>query len=510
MIPVPRPARPRQALTRLGPLRPLVLALCAGLAMVGPLPLHAGADDLDQALAEHWRATSRFGYSPFPAPAPADPSAPRGRSWALQQLELARTAAGQPARIPEALAGVDTPLPTLFARFREEREARRRVREPAAEALLGTAANEDGSLNFSRDMARQAATWRLEACSRPDLENPLLARLTEFWFNHLNVSAGKGAVRPFVGHYVLHAIRPHVLGRYEDLLLASARHPAMLFYLDQAQSVAEGSPGGPMAAGGARRRGLNENYARELLELHTLGVNGGYTQADVRELARVLTGWTVDPQSPTGFRFAARLHDAGPKTLLGQHLAGGGMDEGEAAIRLLARQPATAQRIALRLAQFFVADQPPPALVQRLAQRYLATQGDLQAVLRTLIESPETWDTGTRLFKTPLDHACATLAAAGGPQGERETRLALGFLAGAGQPLHGWQTPDGYPTDAATWLSPEALSRRADFAMAVGRRLPDARALQPWLTPTTRARITQEPPRLQAGLALASPEFMNK
>lgn len=460
------------------------LFACAGTAMAQPVA---------ETSAEHWRAVSRFGYGP----AALHTEGVQGKAWALQQLQLATAASRAAPRIPAELASFDEPLPTLFEKFRREREMRSQGQDET---------------RFSREVARKAAAWRLAACSRDDVENPLLARMTEFWFNHLNVFAGKGAVRPFAGHYVIHAIRPHALGRYEDLLLASARHPAMLFYLDQARSVAEGSPMRPGAAGsgGQRSRGLNENYARELMELHTLGVNGGYTQADVRALARILTGWTVDPRSDGGFRFAPRLHDDGTKTLLGQRFGNAGVQEGEAAIRLLARHPATAQRISLRLAQWFVADQPPPALVQRLAQRYSATQGDIAAVLRTLIESPETWATESRLFKTPLDYTCSVLAAAGGIQDERGLNQALGFLASAGQPLHGWQTPDGYKTDSATWLSPEALSRRADFAFAVGRRVDDARPLQRWLTPATRTRIAQEAPALQAGLALASPEYMYK
>lgn len=462
----------------------LVLSLTA-------LCANAAALAQDDAPATQWRAVSRFGYGPQPT----DDLRGDGQAWALRQLAAAQAQSRQGARVPEALAGFDGPLPGLFTRWRSEREARRQ-----GDAEAGRA--------FSRETTRQAVAWRLTACSRADVENPLLARLTEFWFNHLNVFAGKAIVRPFVGHYAVHAIRPNVLGRYEDLLLASARHPAMLLYLDQAQSVAEGSAVPRFEA--QRPRGLNENYARELLELHTLGVHGGYTQDDVRTLARMLTGWTLDPASDTGFRFAARLHDDAPKVFLGQSVPARGIDEGEYAIRLLARHPATAQRIGLRLAQWFVADAPPPALVQRLAARYLATQGDLAEVLRTLIESPETWAPQARLFKTPMDYACSVLAASGGAHDERALVLAAGFLASAGQPVHGWQTPDGYPTDAATWLSPEALSRRADFAMAIGRRLDDAGGLPLWLREATRARIAQEPAALQAGLALAAPEFMHK
>ncbi|MEO8122324.1 MAG: DUF1800 domain-containing protein, partial [Rhodoferax sp.] len=366
-------------------------------------------------------------------------------------------------------------------------------------------------LYFSRSMVQKAAAWRLGASSQPDEENPLLARMTEFWFNHLNIYAGKGAVRPFAGHYVVNVARAHALGKFEDLLLASARHPAMLHYLDQFQSVADGSNGGQ-----GKRRGLNENYARELMELHTLGVAGGYSQTDVRELARVLTGWTVGPNEPDGFRFVQRLHDTGNKVVMGHKypdgLFGGGEREGEQAIRMLARHPKTAQRISLRLAQFFVSDNPPPALVSQLAQTFLSSQGDMRVVLRALLESPEFWNPDNKLFKTPMDFACSALAAVNGSDtpDRRNLLLTAGFLVSAGQPLHGWQTPDGYKFDAATWLAPEALTRRADYALAVARQAYDMEFLLPYLSAATRAGIAQEKPALRAGLALASPDFQYK
>jgi uncharacterized protein (DUF1800 family) len=344
-------------------------------------------------------------------------------------------------------------------------------------------------------MTQTAAAWRLMSCSDPSIENPLLARMTEFWFNHLNVFVGKGPVRPFVGHYVVNVIRPNTLGKFEDLLLASARHPAMLLYLDQAQSNV---------------RGLNENYARELMELHTLGVDAGYTQTDVRELARILTGWTVGLQQGEGFRFAERLHDSGDKMLLGRRFTSGGMREGEDAIRMLARHPATAKRIAKRLAATFVSDKPPQVLIDQLAATFTRTQGDIRAVMLTLVESPEFWRTDNTLFKTPLDFACSALTAGGGAKERREIQLTLGFLASAGQPLHGWQTPDGYKTDAATWLAPEALTRRADYAMALGNRINEPTYLQPFLSAASRERIAQEQPATRTGLMLASPDFMRK
>lgn len=463
---------------------------------------------------------SRVGYGPTPWLVQAVSQASSPRDWALQQVEAAYTASRQSPRIVHELADFNTALPELFKGAQAERQARARIKEnpgsaatPAAPARMDFSDGEKDPAFFSRRMVQQAAAWRLMACSQPEIENPLLARLTEFWFNHLNVFSGKGAVRPFTGHYVVNVARAHALGRFEDLLLASARHPAMLHYLDQFQSVAEGSRGA-----NGQSRGLNENYARELLELHTLGVDGGYSQTDVRELARVLTGWTVGPREIDGFRFAPRMHDNGDKLVLGQRfpvgLLGQGEREGEDAIRMLARHPATAQRICTRLAQFFVADGAQPTLVKRLKDIFLSTQGDLRAVVHGLLESSEFWAADNRLFKTPMDFACSALAATHSVDDalpdRRTLALTMGFLAQASQSLHGWQTPDGYRFDAATWLVPEALTRRADFALALTRHTPPLDFLRPYLDRTTLDTIAREKPALHAGLMLASPAFMYK
>ncbi|MBA3592799.1 MAG: DUF1800 domain-containing protein [Polaromonas sp.] len=438
-----------------------------------------------------WRATSRLGYGPSAATAAAAQS--DARAWALQQIDAASEASQRAPVIPAELAAFNQPADRLAANFYAERQERRMMGADATGTPpAGTAQNTE---NFSREMQQNAAAWRLMACSDPALEQPLLARMTEFWFNHLNVFVGKGAVRPFVGHYAVNVIRANALGRFEDMLLASAQHPAMLLYLDQAQSTA---------------RGINENYARELMELHTLGVNAGYSQNDVRELARILTGWTLALPQGEAFRFAERLHDKGDKVLLGRRFTSDGQREGEEAIRMLTRHPATAQRIAQRLAETFVADKPPKALTDRLAATFTRTQGDIRAVMRSMVESPEFWREGNALFKTPLDFACSALVAGGGVKDRRDIQLTLGFLAQAGQPLHGWQTPDGYKTDAATWLAPEALTRRADYAMALGGRMAEPLYLQPFLSPASRERIAREAPATRTGLTLASPDFMRK
>jgi uncharacterized protein (DUF1800 family) len=454
----------------------------------------------DTSPAAIWRATSRLGYGPTPALAQA--AQPSAKAWSLAQLDAAKAASQLPARLPAALQDLAQSQAQVTSRYHEEREARKIDRAQRANPTAAMASS-DGTgepENFSRDISRSAAAWHLSACSNPDLENPLLARMTEFWFNHLNVFVGKGTVRPYVGNYLLTAIRPHALGKFEDLLLATAQHPAMLFYLDQAQSNA---------------RGLNENYARELMELHTLGVSGGYTQADVREMARVLTGWSVDVANGPGFVFRPRAHEEGSKTVMGRTFNETGQAQGIAAIKFLAQQPATAQRISARLATFFVADKPSKALTDKLANTFTRTGGDTAAMMRTLIESPEFWESSNTLFKTPMDYACSSLAAAGTVKDEanrnQNYRQAAGFLAQAGQPLHGWQTPDGYKTDATTWLAPEALTRRADFAFGIAPRIEEPTHLQPFYSNATRERIAKESAvNMRTSLLLAAPEFMSK
>lgn len=457
----------------------------------------------DTSPAAIWRVTSRLGYGPTPALVQA--AQPSSKAWGLAQLDAARQASQKPAMLPPALQLLAASQSQVSGRYHEEREARKELRANASMASAPMISDSSLNLgkepeNYSRDMQLAAGAWRLASCSNPMQENPLLARMTEFWFNHFNVFVGKGTVRPYVGNYLLTAIRPHALGKFEDLLLATAQHPAMLFYLDQASSTV---------------RGLNENYAREIMELHTLGVNGGYTQADVRELARMLTGWSVDVNQGQGFVFRPRAHEEGNKTLMGRNFSETGQVQGVAAIKFLAQHPATAQRIAARLATFFVADQPNQALVDRLARSFTQTGGDIAAVMKSLIESPEFWDSNNTLFKTPMDYACSSLAAAGNVKDDasrnQNLRQTTGFLAQAGQPLNSWQTPDGYKTNAATWLAPEALTRRADYAFGLAQRIEEPSFLQSFYSAATRDRIAREgAANMRTGLLLATPEFMSK
>lgn len=518
-----KPAPTAHLLSRRIALKTLA-STCAGGFAITSLPAWCQTSGIASKtnFQDIWRALSRVGYGPTPDLIFAARSGNGPRAWALGQIDAAYAASQLAPKIAPDLADFNAALPSLVEGSRQEREARKqRKANPAQDGDSPQLRRMDFSgasdpIHFSRKVVQQASAWRLLSASQPAMENPLLARMAEFWFNHLNVYVGKGSVRPFVGHYWVNVARKHALGRFEDLLLASARHPAMLAYLDQAQSVADGFKGAQ-----GKTRGLNENYARELMELHTLGVNGGYTQSDVHELARVLTGWTIGPREETGFRFVARLHDAGNKEVLGQrfprHRGAAGEQEGVDAIRMLARHPSTAKRVCLRLAQYFVSDEPSAALLERLQSTFLSTQGDLRIVMQTLFDSSDFWSSDQKLFKTPWDYAASVLTVTHATSADSEETpnrrtlvQATAFLASAGQPIFGWQTPDGYKFDAATWLVPEALTRRADFALAVARNTPKPDFLNEFLGTATHDAVNREPTGMQAGLMLASPEFMAK
>ena len=338
--------------------------------------------------------------------------------------------------------------------------------------------------------------------------NPFV-NYTEFWFNHFNVYQQKGSVRPFAGHYAINVARAHALGKFEDLVLASAKHPAMLYYLDQWLSVS------PQAArAGQNARGLNENYARELMELHTLGVNGGYTQGDVLELARVLTGWTISPRSADGFQFVMRLHESGSKSVMGQTVPTSaqntGVQEGEQLIRYLANHPATAQRISERLAQYFVSDNPPKALVDLMAQTFLNTRGDIYQVMSVMLGHTAFWDPANKLYRTPYDFACASMRVLNAGQDRTKWLQSFGYAAVAGQAIQNWQTPDGYSFNASTWLTPEALTRRIDFALNIARNSSERTDLYPYLSESTLKALMSQMPVQRMGFVLGSSELVFK
>ena len=321
-------------------------------------------------------------------------------------------------------------------------------------------------------------------------ERQLNEVLVDFWMNHFNVFAGKGLDRILLTSFERDVIRPRIWGKFEDLLMATAKSPAMLFYLDNAQSVADEAHRAPRPL--PRRRGLlallgmaparpnppaglNENYARELMELHTLGVDGGYTQKDVTELARVLTGWSIErPEQGPAFIFRAPLHDVGAKTVLGVSFPpGGGLEEGELMIRVLAHHPATARRIAFKLCQRFVADDPPKKLVERVAVRFLQTDGDLRETVRAVVLSPEFFD--GRYYrakvKSPFEYVVSAVRALGGAS---DNALPIARQLGQmGEPLYLCQPPTGYSENDQAWVNTGALVARMNFALQLAaNRLP--------------------------------------
>jgi uncharacterized protein (DUF1800 family) len=300
--------------------------------------------------------------------------------------------------------------------------------------------------------------------------------LADFWFNHFNVFLDKGADRFLTTSYERDAIRPHTLGKFRDLLEATAKHPAMLFYLDNFQSVAADTR---RARG--RQRGLNENYARELLELHTLGVDGGYTQQDIGNVARAFTGWTIgQPYRNPEFVYNDRVHDRGEKTVLGVKIpAGGGREDGLRVLDIVARHPSTAKYVSRKLAQRFVADNPPESLVKAMAETWRKSDGDIREVMRTMLRSREFWSESVyrSKVKSPLEYVASAARTTGA-----DVNFAFGLaeqIGKMGQPLYRKQEPTGYANTAEEWVNSGALLNRMNFALAlVGNKLPGVRVAE--------------------------------
>ncbi|MGN6460155.1 MAG: DUF1800 domain-containing protein [Pseudolabrys sp.] len=343
----------------------------------------------------------------------------------------------------------------------------------------------------------------------------LIDRLTWFWSNHFCVSVDKGQVRPLAGAFEREAIRANVLGTFSDMLLAVESHPAMLLYLDNARSIGPNS-----VAGHRQHKGLNENLARETLELHTLGVNGGYSQDDVTRFANVITGWTVapfrtDPEHGGEFVFNPRAHEPGTQTVLGHAYPDDGVDQGRAVLLALTRHPATAQHIAIKLVRHFVADDPPKDLVARLAKRFRDTDGNLKEVTRALVSADAAWSAPRSKLKRPSEWMVSALRASGvtppdiGPIVQAQNML--------GEPLWRPPAPKGFPDDSASWI--DGVTQRLDIANQLSRRVggfadPDdvaEAALGPLLSDETRQVLKRAESRPQAlALLFMSPEFLRR
>lgn len=465
-------------------------------------------------------ARNRFGLG-----ARAGEAAPKdAKGWLLGQFDRF-----DPRPAPIANAPGRAEAAGEIAEFYRTRRAERRERKMEA---AGDASQPDEQMQMRRaerrdvrDIYAQSVTARANVALTSD--TPFVERLVHFWSNHFAISADKLPVLGLAGDFEFAAIRPHVLGKFADMLGAVERHPAMLIFLDQAQSIGPNSRAGSRAAGRGRKRGLNENLAREIMELHTLGVRTGYGQADVTEFARAMTGWTVGgigrgmarriDGEPGAFHFAPQFHEPGTRTILGKSFAQSGEGQAQAVLTMLAAHPATAKHIATKLARHFGGDEPPAALVAKLEAAFLRSGGDLPTVYRALIDAPEAWAEGPVKFKTPWEWAVSAGRAVGAesfPAGN-----VAGFINQLGQNVWRPGSPAGFDDIAASWAGPDAIMRRVEAAGRFAGRARterDARTLAAslfgdGLSQTTETGIARaESPAQGMALLLVSPEFMRR
>jgi uncharacterized protein (DUF1800 family) len=442
------------------------------------------------------------------------------REWLRAQLKSAAPVIG-----PAQLRSSQQILASAFDLRREQQAARKAAATTGAEEETQAAAALKKVPQFLRPIYLEEATARLQLAVTT--ERPFVERLTQFWTNHFAVSIDKLFLAGLAGSFEREAIRPHVLGNFTDLLLAAETHPAMLLYLDNHLSVGPDSPAAQRLERHALKRkiGINENLAREILELHTLGVGGGYTQQDVTTFAEVLTGWSIGGGAgrlfadgePGSFVFRAELHQPGAKVVLGRHYPDAGFAQGSAVLRDVARQDATAHFLATKLTRHFIADEPPPAAVQHVAQAFTRSEGDLPAVYRALIDAREAWEQGLAKYKTPNDYIVSTLRGLTQP-----VEVGKGLLASfdlLGQRIWEPRSPAGWPDRSADWDGASALMQRIQWAEVVGERIGSARdaaALAPDLlggnlSDATRTAVTRAASAAQAvTLLIAAPEFMRR
>lgn len=450
--------------------------------------------------AEASLALRRFGLGPRPGDLQVILNDPRGAL--LEELK-------HPA---EVLMDNKDLLPShvAYSRNREAEEMRRVARAAAAAASKPVAA----------DPGTEDAIFKAEVNARfqrlVTAPYGLQERLVMFWSNHFSIAISKGNEdKVMAGAFEREAIRPHVLGKFGAMLKAVEQHPAMLFYLDNNQSIGPNS-----RAGNGGRRGLNENLAREILELHALGVDGGYSQADVTSLSRIITGWTVtspDDDALYGgrFTFAPTRHEPGAHTLLGKTYEQSGLAQGEAALADLARHPSTARFIARKLVTHFVSDTPSPTLVDTLTKVFLATEGDLAAVVRALVQAPESWTTEPTKLRTPIEFVVAAARLTGKPV---DPQAIVGPLPALGQPLWNPSGPNGFPDRADAWATPEGLKTRLNVAARIGEQAGGADPMQLLQEATagavseaTRLAVQRAESKPQAvAILLMSPEFQRR
>ncbi|ATY34500.1 DUF1800 domain-containing protein [Sphingomonas psychrotolerans] len=486
---------------------------------------------------------NRFGLGARPGEAPGiDPE-----RWLLAQFDAYE------AR-PQAVAGLASShqiASELTDYLREVRVLRREKRRNAAAqpemetepAMRGWAMQPmpepqdrvDDPVARARRIARQqardhyAAAVSARALTALNAPAPFVERLVHFWANHFAVSADKLEMIGLAGSLEFEAVRPHVLGKFGDMLHAVERHPAMLVYLDQAQSVGPNSALGQTAGRRGQKAGLNENLAREILELHTLGVRTGYSQADVTEFARAMTGWTIaglgrgrgaayaDAGQPGNFVFATRMHEPGTRTILDRSWPQQGEAQAAAVLDLLATHPATARHVATKLARHFAGDEPPPALVGRLETAFLRSGGDLPAVYRVLVEAPECWAPQPVKFKSPWEWTISALRGLGSQQ--LPPMAMNGLMTQLGQPVWKPGSPAGWDDMAASWAGPDAVMRRVEAAERLAQRTRDtvdarqraAELMPEALSESSAQSIARaESPAQGVALMLVAPEFMRR
>jgi uncharacterized protein (DUF1800 family) len=403
-------------------------------------------------------ATNRFGMGARPGEAQraaADPQA-----WLLQQLQ-------DPSASMLSDPGLRTSDRALASYFKFRKERRKAQKDKANSEETGNMAEvKPAEKNSPRDeIAREIEVRTRFAITT---EQSFRERLVRFWSNHFTVSVTRNTVVPIAGAFEREAIRPHVSGRFLDMLMAAEMHPAMLLYLDNAQSVGPGS-----MAGKRRDRGLNENLAREILELHTLGVKGGYTQDDVIEFARALTGWTVASQRdsfPTGKTFFdERRHEPGRRTVLGKKYADSGGEQALHVLRDLAAKPQTAKFVATKLARHFIADDPPASAIEKLQHTFLETAGDLSRVSAELVKMDEAWDEEMKKFKLPDEFHISALRGLGADSVQR--RVMRATYESLGQAPFSAPSPAGWPDESDAWLGPDAVKKRLEWSQAVAERM---------------------------------------
>jgi uncharacterized protein (DUF1800 family) len=461
-------------------------------------------------------ALHRFGFGPAGDSLTAIASDPRGALLAdLEHPGAGRLAVDLPSSGEAARAVAD---------FRDEQRARQklalRVQKEAetsgeAEAMsdLAKAAPDAGPTKIPplpQRLLQDEAKARFETAATAD--TGFVERLVWFWSNHFCISADK--IVAMAGPYEREAIRPHVLGRFADLLLAVESHPAMLFYLDNVESM-----GADSVAGINRDKGLNENLARETLELHTLGVRSGYTQGDVTSFAKVLTGWTwIPPGQPIRggeFLFNKHLHEPGDQILLGKRYADSGVEQGRAVLADLARHPATAQHIAEKLARHFVADEPPPALTAKLAKSFKDSDGNLKEVAKTLVTADESWTPQRQKLKSPAEWVAGVVRLAGA-QDILPIGLVMNAQAALGEPLWRPLAPNGYSDIEAAWI--DGVPHRIDIANQLAGRVAHLdplalldSSLGPLASAETRDTVARAESRTQAlALLVMTPEFLRR